>query len=319
VSAARFAIALASLAVAACAGPPPGPPPPARVSVEVLRGLAPGSLSTPERDAPVVVILDVTRSMGERTEAGTVRHVAARRAAERFVRGVGEEREIWLYAVGSGDMAQCQPVYRGARSGGPGDRAAVLRELGSLRARGEGSLAAALDGVREELARAGTGPGGRVVVFSDLGPECAGERDLCAAAARLARAGARLDVVAIGARPAPACLAEPEPDALAPPPAPAPPRQRPPSFRVIQREPESLVVGCSDAGGLPVAVSPGPGAVAVALEPPLRVEKIFDPGTHHVLQVLDFPALDPPARKWRWVDTPLPGAPAPVADGEGGS
>jgi len=294
-------LALAALGLA-CAGPS-GPPPPARVSVEVFQGLVPGDLESWEPTTPVVVILDLTRSMAEATDAGAPRHVAARRAADRLVRGVAAERPVWLYAVGSGSTSECQPLHRGARSAPGDDRQAVRNEIASLRARGEGSLAAALEGVRSELEGADAVAGSRVVVFSDLGPECGRERDLCGAASRLLDAGARLDVVAIGARPAPACLTAPA--AVAERPAPPPPRRRPPMFRVIQREPESLVVGCSEAGGIPVAVKPGPGAVVVDLDPPLRVEKIFDPSHHHRLQVLDFPSLDPPVRKWRWLDTPV--------------
>jgi len=45
---------------------------------------------------------------------------------------------------------------------------------------------------------------------------------------------------------------------------------------------------------------------------PLRVERSFLPGSNLVLQVIDFPALDPRVRKWRWktvaADAAQPGA-----------
>jgi len=72
-----------------------------------------------------------------------------------------------------------------------------------------------------------------------------------------------------------------------------------------------MVVGCSDAGGLPVAVPAGRGTVVVELDPPLRVEAYFAAGRRHVLHVLDFPALDPETRHWRWLDENPP-APAAV-------
>jgi len=73
-------------------------------------------------------------------------------------------------------------------------------------------------------------------------------------------------------------------------------------FRIEVARPEPMVVGCSDAGGLPVAAPVGRGTVVVELDPPLRVEAYFAAGRRHVLQVLDFPALDPETRHWRWVD-----------------
>ena len=41
-----------------------------------------------------------------------------------------------------------------------------------------------------------------------------------------------------------------------------------------------------------------------------RVERNFPPGARVVLEVLDFPALDPPERRWRWQ--------APLRTEEGG-
>ena len=47
-------------------------------------------------------------------------------------------------------------------------------------------------------------------------------------------------------------------------------------------------------------LAPGAAAVVVQLDPPLRIVRNFNPGTRWVLQVLDFPGLDPPERQWRW-------------------
>src|SRR6185503_19289237 len=73
-------------------------------------------------------------------------------------------------------------------------------------------------------------------------------------------------------------------------------------FRVEVAKPEPMVIGCSEVGGLPIAAPVGRGTVVVELDPPLRVEATFAPGRHQILQVLDFPALDPQTRHWRWVD-----------------
>ena len=63
-----------------------------------------------------------------------------------------------------------------------------------------------------------------------------------------------------------------------------------------------MVIGCSEVGGLPIAAPPGRGTIVVELDPPLRVEATFAAGRRHVLQVIDFPALDPATRHWRWLD-----------------
>jgi len=107
----------------------------------------------------------------------------------------------------------------------------------------------------------------------------------------------------------PACLREPAGLAEnAPPPIPPAP---PLHFRLEVSQPEPMVVGCSDVGGLPVAAPPGPVTVVVDLDPPLRVEGRFDPGARRLLQVLDFPLLDPPTRQWRWIELPPHTASAP--------
>jgi hypothetical protein len=168
--------------------------------------------------------------------------------------------------------------------------------------------------VRGELWRSDVLLGSRIVVFTDLGNECGG--DVCAAATRLIEGGARLDVVAIGDARVPACLREPS--GLAETLPPSEEADRTVHFRIEVEDPEPMVAGCSDAGGLPVAVPPGPGTVVVELDPPLRVGAHFASGRRHVLQVLDFPSLDPPRRHWRWlpVDGSTPGALSSDAEAE---
>src|SRR5262249_41237998 len=117
--------------------------------------------------------------------------------------------------------------------------------------------------------------------------------------------------VAIGETPTSACLREPA--GLADTPAPPPTDDRPVHYRLEVAKPEAMVVGCSEVGGLPIAAPPGRGTIVVELDPPLRVEGPFAPGQRHVLQVIDFPALDPATRHWRWAE-PQPAAAAHGAD-----
>jgi hypothetical protein len=292
--------AASALACASASAPPLDPATAARVSVEVLRGFSAEDIAPLDGTAPVVVLLDATRSMLAPTRHGATHYVAAQRAAVRFANDVAALRPMWLYALGSGPSVDCQPVFRGARAATAAARGPLLEEILAVQPRGEGALATALDGVREELWRSDALLGSRVVVFSDLASDCGG--DVCAAAAKLIAGGSRLDVVAIGDTQAPACLREPTGLAESLP----PPRtvDRPVHFRLEVSSPEPMVVGCSDAGGLPIAAPAGRGTVVIELEPPLRVEAYFAPGRRHVLQVLDFPTLDPATRHWRWLDTP---------------
>jgi len=306
VSARRGFAIFAAAAALACANEAPPSTELARVSVEVLRGFSPEDVAPRENTAPVVLLLDATRSMLAPTPEGLTYYAAAQHAATRFANDLPSQRAMWLYALGSSDSPDCQPVFRGSRAPTAAARGPLVEEIASVRPQGEGGLAKALDTVREELWRADALMGARVVVFSDLVPGCGG--DICAAATKLLAGGARLDVVAIGEAQAPACLREPTglSESL-PPPATG---DRPVHYRLEVAKPEPMVVGCSEAGGLPIAAPAGRGAVVVELDPPLRVEAYFAPGHRHVLQVLDFPALDPQTRHWRWVDS-RPGTDAP--------
>jgi len=306
------AIGLGLCALSLACASAPAPTEPARVSVEVLRGFSAG-YDEPRADrAPVVVLLDATPSMRVVTRERVSRYAAAQRAATRFAVALPATQPLWLYALGADNAVECQSVLRGTRAESSADRSALLAQIDRVKPQGEGALAGALDGIRQDLWRAQDLFGSRIVVFSDFGSECGG--DVCASAAKLVEAGARLDFVAIGEAQVPACLREPAGlSENAPPPIPPTP---PVHFRLEVSEPEPMVVGCSDAGGLPVAVPPGAATVVVDLDPPLRVDAQLDPGARRRLQVLDFPLLDPPTRQWRWVELPAHTASAP-ADGAG--
>ena len=297
---AAVAVALAAL-LAGCAPLPAAPRIPARLSVEVIGGFAEDELVPLAELAPVAVLVDSTASMA-RGEAGAADHArAARRAAARLVEGLSDERRVWLYAMGAETAGnRCRPPVLVGRAESEPQRRLLLDRLSRLRGWGESDLAASLDTLRAELEPAETA-GARVVVFSDLSNECGG--DLCAAAARLVEAGARLDVVVIGARPVPACLEGLEAPV---PEAPLVARQRAPvHYRLELRDPSPVVVGCSDAGGTPVAAPVGPATVVVELDPPMRIDGHFVSGRDYLLQILDFPSLEPHTRRWRWQDAPL--------------
>jgi VWA domain-containing protein len=300
-------VACAAALALGCASDAEVPNESARVSVEVLRGFSPADLAPRESTAPVVLLLDATRSMLSPTGQGASHFAAAQRAATRFANDLPSQRAMWLYALGSSDSPDCQPVFRGSRASTAAARGPLVEEILAVQPQGEGGLAAALESVRDELWRADALMGSRVVVFSDMQPSCGG--DVCAAAAKLLGGGARLDVVVIGGAQAPACLRESTGLAeTLPPPATS---DKPVHYRLEVAKPEPMVVGCSEVGGLPIAAPAGRGTVVVELDPPLRVEATFAPGRRHVLQVIDFPALDPATRHWRWLDAhPAPaGAP----------
>src|SRR5258705_5727326 len=160
-----------------------------------------------EGAAPVVVVLDATRSMLEPTRRGSTHWAAAQRAATRFANDLPSQRAMWLYALGSGDSSDCQRAMRGSRAPTAAARGPLVEEILAVQPRGEGGLAAALETVRDELWRADAPMGARVVVFSDLVPAFGG--DVCAATAKLLSRGAHLDVVGIGDTQAPACLRGP--------------------------------------------------------------------------------------------------------------
>ena len=274
------------------------PPPrgPVRIRVEMFGGFpAPPAETGSDR---VALLVDATDSMGRPTETGTPRVRAARAAAQRFAAELSEESELTLYTLGNEYDARCDtPAVAHT-----GTRADLSERIASLRDGGHGSLAAALD------AFPAPADGGfeRVVAITGLGDGCDG--DVCAAVEGLAARGVRLDLVVVGGVAVPACvsgLARRESLHAAN----DWPVRAPVDFHVESTGADAAVLVCGESGGLPVEMLSGPSAVVVKLDPPLRLERSFPPGTRWLLQVLDFPALDPPERQWRWLDD----GPPPVA------
>jgi hypothetical protein len=272
---------------------------PVRIRVEMLGGFpAPPAVAASDR---VALLVDATDSMGRPAETGTPRVRAARGAAQRFVATLADASEITLFALGNEWDARCDtPAVAHT-----GTRDDLSKRISALRAGGNGSLARALD------AFAAPADGGfeRVVAITGLGDGCGG--DLCAAVDGLVARGVRLDLVVVGGVAVPACVSElarrESVDAAS-----DWPSRGPVGFHVESTGADAAVLVCGESGGLPVEVLSGPSAVVVKLDPPLRVERSFPPGTRWLLQVLDFPALEPPERHWRWRDDgPLPVAAGP--------
>jgi Ca-activated chloride channel family protein len=287
--------------LAACAGAPSEPPlselaPTAEISVEIWPGFA--SEPHPPGDR-VEIVLDATRSMRAASLGGPPRIAAARAAAARLLEALPPQTPVGVHVLGAAPGAACgasQPWARGEAGPVSADLSGRLRALapGS-----EASLAGALEG----LLAGGSGSlaGARVVAFTDLGGECAG--DLCAAGAALAAAGAEIDLVVVSGAPVPRCLAGlvagggPRAAAEAPPPAPAVRIETHPTWSA--GPPRVLVRGRAD--GTPLAVPEGPVLVVIEMSAPALIGPMrLDAFTRTRVRVLDFPALDPPVREWRW-------------------
>jgi hypothetical protein len=265
-----------------------------RIRLELLGGFPAHRDPLPE--ARVALLVDATASMRAGTDAGPARVIGARAAAERFAASLPLQTPLSLWVLGDDPGARCDAALEPL----DGERDELLRAVRRLRARGEGSLAAAL----RELPGPDEGGYERVVAVSALDDGCGG--DLCAAARDLVARGVRLDVVHIGSAPAPDCLADVTHGEPEGPPVPWP-TAAPVRFHVERRGADPAILVCGESGGLPVEVGPGSADVVVNLDPPLRVPRDFVAGTRWVLQVLDFPGLDPPERLWRWqAESPPP-------------
>jgi hypothetical protein len=293
----RAPLALLALAATGCLRAPPTP---AVIQLEVLRGFAQAPQPTAE-PAPVELLLDLTASMQAATRAGPPREAAARRGARRFVAALGKDVPLGLHSLGGGSSQACEAALASAPAS---TRADDLDWISGASGGGEASLATAIEQLGERALRGGVPSRARVVAFTDLGDQCGG--DLCAAADRLATAGVRLDLIVIGDALVPACLSEyREVKATGPPAGAASAPQ--PRFHI--EEPTLGVpaaVAWGRAGGAPVRVEPGPLTVVIEFDPPLRVERTIAPGDRWLLQVLEFPAIDPWARRWRWSRLPEP-------------
>jgi hypothetical protein len=260
---------------------------PALLRVEMFGGFrAERPALPPDR---VALVVDATGSMASPTGQGPSRARATRAAAERFAAALPAAADLELFVLGNDAGAGCQVAPKRY----DGDRDALLGRIRDLRAGGEGSLAGALD----RFGSAEEGGFERVVVITALDDDCGG--GLCEAVQGLAARGVRLDLVLIGEVEAPDCIAEASGGRRDVVPVPWQRAAQVP-FHVESVGAEPAVVVCGEAGGLPVQVPSGTAGVVVQLDPPLRVEHGFRPGERWVLQVLDFPGLDPKERQWRW-------------------
>lgn len=303
---ARSAAAVAAFAgaLACSAPPPPTPTEPALVALEVLRGF--DKAPAPRGEPRVVALLDATAAMSRRGAGGVADFAAARAALERWLRALPPDTEVELRAKGGEPTTACASPARRLAGPDPAGDASLLASLEGLAPGGDGSIAQGLQELAAELDAKHPAPL-RVVAWTALRDRCG--TSLCDGAQALARRGARLDLIVLGDAEAPECLAD---LALSGDAAPPTASERPVGFRVERLEPIPAVVGCSEAGGLPVAVPPGPTRLVVALEPPLILERSFPAGTRWTLEVLDFPTLGRDAREWRW--QPYAGTPAPDAE-----
>jgi len=289
--------ALALLALA-CAAPAAAPTQeePALVALDLLRGFS--TMPAPSAAPRVIALVDATEAMSRRDSTGAAFLDGARAGAKRFLGDLPSATPVSLRVLGGERGAGCGSPPREIAGPGHAGDTAWSDALDRMSAAGDGSLADALS----DLAEAEGPPRGsplRIVAWSSLRSRC--EASLCAAADALARRGARLDLVVLGDAPTPACLAKVElrRDAFTP----AASRTAV-GFRVERLAPEPAVIGCSDAGGLPIAVPRGPTRVVVALDPPLVLERSFPPDTRWVLEVVDFPTLGAGERQWRWLPMP---------------
>jgi hypothetical protein len=295
--------ALLALIATACQAPPPPLAPPAEVSIELLPGLARREpIPQPEAER-VEVLLDVTPSPGAGPE-GIEPWAAARSAAARFVNGLPDATPLRVHALGLTPGRSCEPASLLDPRQRAESHAALATQIEALAPAGEGSLAVALAELRGVVAEGGDLEGIRVVVFSDLGPECGG--DLCTAVALLLDAGARLDFVVIGEAPAPACFG-----ALVP----ADrwqhaPLIEPPDYRIVAYDPSGerapFVLGEGRADATRRRLPAGPVTIQLALDPPAQIGPlVLSPGALTRVLVIEFPGLDPAVREWTAVTEPL--------------
>ena len=241
-----------------------------------------------------------------RRAQGASHFVAAQRAATRFANDLPSQRAIWLYALGlgrrTGLSARTPRHARGergrarpdrSRRSSPCSRRARDRARRRARAPARGALARrCADG---EPHRRVQRPRPRVRRRPVRGR---GEAD------RRAARGSTWWRSATRRRPR-ACASRPG--------SPRACRRRTSvgSARALpargRASPSRWWSAAARSAGCRSRRRPGRGTVVVELDPPLRVEAYFAPGRRHVLQVVDFPALDPETRHWRWLDSPAGG------------
>ena len=291
------AAALVSAALLACAAPEPLAP--GAVRVDVVRAaplaLVPAQTSPP----PIHLLLDVTSSMQSGRSEGVTHLQAARHAAGRFLRSLPADADVELHVLGTAAGSGCTSAVpvEARPDGSPG--AGLARSGDTLPSRSEGSLAGALEAIAGRLRSEAQGrAGARVLAISDLDGSCA-ESDLCDAAAALVSAGADLDLVVIGAAPAPACLAQIGGDQEPPLFAAAGVPSLEAAFRVTKDESrkDAPALATGTVGGAAVNVAPGRIRVSVDLDPPVEVGPVgLEPGGSLWIRILEVPASEPP----RW-------------------
>ncbi|MDJ0866733.1 MAG: hypothetical protein QNK03_11540 [Myxococcota bacterium] len=296
------------LLVVACARPVgTAPVVPARVQVEVYRGLAaPPHGAGSHAPVRVDLVVDVRRST-DRTASDPA---DARRGAAALIDALPAGTELTLRAVGHREGAGCTAAERLLGPAIPSVRTAWAERVRQLRPRAEGSLAEALDAVRQELRADGAAERTRVMVFSDFAPGCGA--DLCESARALVESGAWVDFVAADAERAPACIERLQPVAAGPGPtvmrlSPPPPAFRVAAFAHAAPGDASRVLAEGRAGAAPVEVAAGEITVHVQLDPPEQIGPLrVAPGSFTRVRLLDYPSALPPARIWRVEREELP-------------
>lgn len=314
------AAAVASLAaVSSCASPPAAGGPPAQLAVEVLGGLPSVPEWLPATPPRVEVVLDATPSMRHTRVEGVSGFEAARALAARTLRELPLGTRASFHLVGGPERSDaCGEASRALISEG-GFPDTLADDARRAQSRGEASLGDALQRLGDDLDAAGETARARIVVVSDLAPDCGG--DLCAAAARLVSGGASLDWVLVGDAPAPSCLdtigagpGPPGPIAQQPYAAPANISVTPRNAMLAGGEEALRARQYGVADGIPITVPAGLAFVGVDLVPPASFGPVaLEPGRRHRLRVVDFPAASPPAREWQ-IDS-LGSVAAPSSEG----
>jgi hypothetical protein len=241
--------------------------------------------------------------MGRPGGDGGSRASEAYSRASELLLSLPQGTEITLRAQGHRAEASCALPERLAGPAIPTLRRTLVRQLEGLGPGTEGSLPAALAGIRLELERDGALRRTSVVAFTDLDSHCGG--DICEEARALVEAGARLVVVALGEAPLPACLGElqgsqPESHQQSPRFAPAPPRFliHASESRAEGVEPAPLARGRAGEG--PVEVPAGLITMVVELDPPETIGPFrVEPGRAAHVRLLDYPQARLPTRIWR--------------------
>jgi hypothetical protein len=148
--------------------------------------------------------------MGAVAAGSATRLQAAQAKAVELLASLPAGSQAGISALGAAPGAECGRAER-LSSLRAADDPELAHALAGLHAESEGSLAAALAALADDLKSQGRARDTRVVVFSDLDGSCGG--DLCAAAQQLVATGAWLDVALLGDAPIPACLADLRPSA----------------------------------------------------------------------------------------------------------